>query len=180
MIDEFLATLKRQQWPPLGWALAVACLLLLFTHFGFYHWLIKAGLLFAVFWIRPNREFLGWYLINTLCSVANAYKNLLLRDQDALPFLGLWPSAELFLLGTMALPLLAFTGVQLLKRNGIRTDNANTYPVIDAQVVAMNVGASLPGFTAVAAASVGNNVAIGATLAVNSRPGRTEIGITLE
>ncbi len=127
MIDEFFATLKRQQWPPLGWALAVACLLLLFTHFGFYHWLIKAGLLFAVFWIRPNREFLGWYLINTLCSVANAYKNLLLRDQDALPFLGLWPSGELFLLGTMALPLLVFAGVQLLKRNGIGTDNANSF-----------------------------------------------------
>lgn len=47
----------------------------------------------------------------------------------------------------------------------IRTDNANAYPVIDAQVVAMNVDASLPGFTAVAAASVGNNVAIGANLA---------------
>lgn len=127
----FLASLidilKRQRLPPLGLAVLVAALILLFTHFGFYHWLIKAGLLFAVFWIRPNREFLAWYGINTLCSVANAYKNLVLRGLEPLPFFGLWPSAELFMLGTMMLPVLVFAGVQILKRKAIRTDNAQTF-----------------------------------------------------
>ena len=119
--------LKRQRLPPPGLAMLVAVLLLVFTHFGFYHWFIKAGLLFAVFWIRPNREFLAWYGINTLCSVLNAYKNLLLRGQEPLPFLGLWPSLELFLLGTMMLPLLVFAGVQLLKYRRVRTGNAQTF-----------------------------------------------------
>lgn len=122
-----IGSLKRQRMPPPLLAAVVAVLIVLFTHYGFYHWLIKAGLLFAVFWIRPNREFLGWYGINTLCSVANAYKNLILRGQEPLPFLGLWPSFELFLLGTMMLPPLAFAGVQLLKRKGIRPDNAQTF-----------------------------------------------------
>lgn len=121
------AALKRQQWPPFIWMLGIGFLLLLFTHFGFYHWYIKAGLLFAVFWIRPNAEFAAWYAVNTLCSTLNAYKNLVIRGQSDLPFLGLWPNAELFLLGTMMLPPLVFIAVQLLKSKGIRTGNANTF-----------------------------------------------------
>lgn len=105
----------------------VALLLIVFTHFGFYHWLIKAGLLFAVLWIRPNTEFLSWYAINTLCSTINAYKNLILRGQSDLPFLGLWPSAELFFVGTMLFPIAIFLAVQTLKSNNVRTDNANTF-----------------------------------------------------
>ena len=90
------AALKRQQWPPITWVLGVGFLLLLFTHFGFYHWYIKAGLLFAVLWIRPNAEFFGWYAVNTLCSVLIAYKNLIIRELPSQPFLGLY--APLFLL----------------------------------------------------------------------------------
>lgn len=127
MINAFKAILTSQKWPPLGWALLAAGLLLLFTHFGFYHWQINVGLLFAVFWIRPNREFFAWYLINTLCATATAYKNALLRDQTDLPFLGLWPSSQSFLLGAMAMPWLVFIGVQLLKHRDIRTANASSF-----------------------------------------------------
>ena len=121
------AALKRLQWPPIAWVLGIGFLLLLFTHFGFYHWYIKAGLLFAVFWIRPNAEFGAWYAVNTLCSTLNAYKNLVLRGQSEQPFLGLWPNAELFVLGTMMLPPLVFIAVQLLKSKGIGTANASSF-----------------------------------------------------
>ncbi len=121
------AALKRQQWPPLIWVFGVFLLLLLFTHYGFYHWYIKAGLLFAVFWIRPNAEFIGWYSVNTLCSVLIAYNNLIVRGLSSQPFLGLWPSAELFVLGTMMLPPLVFAAVLLLKSKKISTANANSF-----------------------------------------------------
>ena len=48
LIEDMTAALKRQQWPPITWVLGIGFLLLLFTHFCFYHWYIKAGLLFAV------------------------------------------------------------------------------------------------------------------------------------
>ncbi len=127
MNTAFFSALRRQQFPPVAWAFVVAFLLVAFTHFGFYHWLIKAGLLFAVLWVRPNTEFLSWYAINTLCSTINAYKNMILRDQSDLPFLGLWPSAQLFLIGTMVFPVAIFIAVQWLKAKNIRTDNANTF-----------------------------------------------------
>lgn len=127
MNTAFFSTLKRQQFPPILWVFAVAFLILTFTHFGFYHWLIKAGLLFAVLWIRPNTEFLSWYAINTLCSTLTAYKNMIIREQSDLPFLGLWPSAELFMIGTMVFPVAIFMAVLWLKDKGIRTDNANTF-----------------------------------------------------
>ena len=127
MNTAFFSTLKRQQFPPILWALAVAFLILTFTHFGFYHWLIKAGLLFAVLWVRPNTEFLSWYAINTMCSALTAYKNMLIREQSDLPFLGIWPSVELFMIGTMVFPVAIFMAVLWLKDKGIRTDNANTF-----------------------------------------------------
>jgi two-component system sensor histidine kinase UhpB len=126
-LDDLKAVLLNQRWPPFIWIIGVFLLLLVFTYFGFYHWYIKGGLLFAVFWIRPNAEFLGWYAINTLCSVVVSYINLTLRGLDSKPFLGLWPSAELFLIGTMMLPLLLFAAVQLLKARKISTANANTF-----------------------------------------------------
>ena len=127
MTGKLKALLKRQQRPPLIWIFGVVLLLLLFTHFGFYHWYIKAGLLFAVFWIRPNAEFPAWYIVNTLCSVLIAYNNLIIRGLSSQPFLGLWPSAELFVLGTMMLPPLVFIAVQLLKSKGIGTANASSF-----------------------------------------------------
>ena len=127
MIERLTSQAGHGRLPPLKWALAFALGQLLFTHFGFYHWLIQAGLMFAVLWIRPNREFPFWYAVNTACFVLTAWKNLWLREQSPMPFFGLWPSFELFVLGTLAMPVLVYAAVQLLKARGIRPQDGSGF-----------------------------------------------------
>ncbi|MFM6989179.1 MAG: histidine kinase [Arenimonas sp.] len=127
MIEWLKSWREDRRPPPLKWALAFALGQLLFTHFGFYHWLIQAGLMFAVLWVRPGREFPVWYAVNTACFTLNAWKNLWLRGQPDMPFLGLWPSLELFLLGTMAMPPLVYAAVRFLKARGIRPQDGNGF-----------------------------------------------------
>ena len=52
---------------------------------------------------------------------------MIIREQSDLPFLGIWPSAELFMIGTMVFPVAIFMAVLWLKDKGIRTHNANTF-----------------------------------------------------
>lgn len=111
--------------PPLRWILPVLILHLGFFFVGFFHWMLVAGLIFSVAFVRPRSEWPAWYVLFGSASMLQYF----IVSWLSFGSLGGIYAAQgplLLLIGNWLHPLLPMAGVALAQKQGLRTDNAHT------------------------------------------------------
>lgn len=118
-------TAPRLSVPPLLWAVTAVTLHLGFSFIGFFHWLLVAGLVFSVYFLRPRSEWPAWYV---LFGIATMIQYLIISRLSFGTLGGAYAAQGplLVLIGNWLHPLLPMAGAALLQRNGVRPDNAHT------------------------------------------------------
>lgn len=103
---------QKSLWPLV---LVVFVAQMLVWYFGFFHWSLLTGLVFFVYWWRPNREWPLWTMLSILATVL---MGILIRWQtyDASEaFRILSPGIAEFIIGTFIWPFPIMLGVWYLK-----------------------------------------------------------------
>jgi glucose-6-phosphate-specific signal transduction histidine kinase len=111
--------------PPLRWMLPVLALHAGFFFIGFFHWMLVAGLIFSVAFLRPRSEWPAWYVLFGSVSMLQYF----IVSWLSFGSLGGIYAAQgplLLLIGNWLHPLLAMAGVALAQKQGVRADNAHT------------------------------------------------------
>lgn len=122
-LNTLLMRLRRWQLPPLMWIAAVVLLQLGLLYFGFFHWVLAAGLLFSIYWLRPSREWPAWIVIFTLIVFIHGAIISWQSQVAAIAFLRDHGLAQI-IIGNMLFAPLCLTGVWWLRRRGIRMTDA--------------------------------------------------------
>lgn len=111
--------------PPMRWILPVLVLHLGFFFIGFFHWMLVAGLVFSVAFVRPRAEWPVWYVLFGAVSMLQYF----IVSWLSFGTLGGAYAAQgplLLLIGNWVHPLLPMAGVALAQKQGVRADNAHT------------------------------------------------------
>lgn len=111
--------------PPLHWILPVMALSVFFFFIGFFHWMLLAGLIFSVAFLRPRGEWPAWYVLFVFASMLQYF---LVSWLSFGSLTGSYAAQGplLLLIGNWLHPLLAMAGVAYVQKQGVRADNAHT------------------------------------------------------
>ncbi len=109
--------------PPAHWALLATALAMLFSFFGFFHWMPFAGVMFGTFLLRPWREWPVWY---ALFCFATLIQFVIV---GYITYGSLWQMYErhglaLLLIGNALHPLLAMIAVCCVQKLGFNAESA--------------------------------------------------------
>ena len=131
-----MPTSMRPYLPPLRWVVPVMVLAFLFFFlYGFFHWMLAAGLVFAVLLFRPHREWPAWYLVFALSALLQHLTVSALGP--APPWSRVGPDSAAIWLH----PLLIMLCVQSVQRFDFRPESAATLR----GMALMHAGAALAG-----------------------------------
>ena len=115
----------RIDLPPAQWLLPVLLLAVLLLFFGFFHWMLAAGLVFSVLWLRPRSEWPVWYLLFCLASMAQYFVVSWLSYgtlSGSYAHQGPW----LLLIGNWLTPLLCMAVLSWMRRLDFRPETATS------------------------------------------------------
>ena len=115
----------RIDLPPAQWLLPVLLLAVLLLFFGFFHWMLAAGLVFSVLWLRPRSEWPVWYLLFCLASMAQYFVVSWLSYgtlSGSYAHQGPW----LLLIGNWLTPLLCMAVLSWMRRLDFRAETATS------------------------------------------------------
>jgi glucose-6-phosphate-specific signal transduction histidine kinase len=115
----------RLSLPPLLWILPVLVLHAGFFFIGFFHWMLAAGLIFSVAFMRPRAEWPAWFLLFGCVSTLQYFVvSWLTFGTLAGSYAAQGPL--LLVIGNWVHPLFPMAGAVLVQKQGIRPDNAHT------------------------------------------------------
>jgi two-component system sensor histidine kinase UhpB len=120
-----IMTALRLGFPPLRWVLPAVLLHVVIFFFGYFHWLLGAGLVFSVVFLRPRSEWPAWYLLFCTASMAQ-YFIVSWLSYGSLGGAFTRQGPLLLLIGNWIHPLLPMAGVALIQKQGVRPGNAHT------------------------------------------------------
>ena len=122
-LNTLLMRVRRWQLPPPLWLAVVVPLQLGLFYFGFFHWLLAAGLLFSIYWARPKREWPAWMLLFTLIVFVHGAIISWQSQGEAIAFLRDYGLMQI-VIGNVLFAPLCLAGAWWLRRRGIRMTDA--------------------------------------------------------
>ena len=115
----------RPTLPPLLWILPALALHAGFFFIGFFHWMLVAGLIFSVAFMRPRSEWPAWYVLFGSVSMLQ-YFIVSWINFGSLSGSYVAQGPLLLLISNWLHPLFPMAGAALVQKQGIRPDNAHT------------------------------------------------------
>lgn len=111
--------------PPAKWLFPVMALAYAMFYYGFFHWMLAAGLMFSVLMVRPRREWPAWYLAFCLASMLQHF-TISYLSYGSLGGAYARQSPFLVFIGNWLLPVLVMVSVLTVQRLGFRPESASS------------------------------------------------------
>lgn len=128
----------HQFLPPANWTLSATALAMLFSFYGFFHWMPFAGVMFGTFLLRPWREWPTWYVLFCFATLIQFV------IVGYITYGSLWIMYErhglaLLLIGNAVHPLLAMIAVYCVQKLGFNTQSAVSLH----EIIVLHIGATV-------------------------------------
>lgn len=128
----------HQFLPPANWTLSATALAMLFSFYGFFHWMPFAGVMFGTFLLRPWREWPAWYVLFCFATLIQFV------IVGYITYGSLWIMYErhglaLLLIGNAVHPLLAMIAVYCMQKLGFNTQSAVSLH----EIIVLHIGATV-------------------------------------
>jgi two-component system, NarL family, sensor histidine kinase FusK len=118
-------TPSRLSFPPLKWLFPAMALAYALFFYGFFHWMLAAGLMFSVFMVRPRGEWPAWYVAFCLVSMLQYFTISYLSYGSLAGSFALQGPLLLFI-GNWLLPAIVMLAMASVQRLGFRPEAAST------------------------------------------------------